>query len=154
MAMSGCGERTVDATQVEQEIGQQLSSATTQVKSVSCPEDVKSETGATFTCHAKLSGGGSADVQVAETQAPDDFSYRFKPGTVELSGASVDKAIERNLEAEGIPNAAVKCPSVIKVKPGTTTTCPVQGARGSGAVSFQFADASGSIEQSSVKTGP
>jgi hypothetical protein len=154
LAGAGCGETTVDATQVEQQIEQQLSTATTKVVSVSCPDDVKSETGAKFTCSAKLEGGGSADVQVVETQAPNQFTYSFKPGTVEISGATVDKAVEQDLAAQGIPNATVNCPSVIKVKPGTTVTCPVSGARGgAGTVSFQFSDASGSVDESSVETG-
>jgi hypothetical protein len=154
LAGAGCGETTVDATQVEQQIEQQLSTATTKVVSVSCPDDVKSETGAKFTCSAKLEGGGSADVQVVETQAPNQFTYSFKPGTVEISGATVDKAVEQDLAAQGIPNATVNCPSVIKVKPGTTVTCPVSGARGgAGSVSFQFSDASGSVDESSVETG-
>jgi hypothetical protein len=154
LAGAGCGETTVDATQVEQQIEQQLSTGTTKVVSVSCPDDVKSETGAKFTCSAKLSGGGSADVQVTETQAPDHFTYSFKPGTVKISGASVDQALEQDLAAQGFPNATVNCPSPIPVKPGTTTTCPVSGARGGvGTVSFQFSDASGSVEESSVETG-
>jgi uncharacterized protein DUF4333 len=154
LALAACGERTVDANHVEQQIEQHLSTATTQVTSVSCPQDVKSQTGATFTCQAKLSGGGSADVQVVETQAPNQFTYSFKPGTVKISGASVDKALEQDLHAKGIPNVTVNCPSVIPVKPGTTTTCPVSGAHASATVSFQFTDAAGSIDQSSVKTGP
>jgi Domain of unknown function (DUF4333) len=101
-------------------------------------------------------------VQVVETQAPNQFTYSFKPGTVTLSGASVDKALsgasvdkalEQDLHAKGIPNATVNCPSVIPVKPGTTTTCPVSGAHASATVSFQFTDASGSVDESSVKTG-
>jgi Domain of unknown function (DUF4333) len=154
LAGPGCGETTVDATQVEQQIEQQLSTGTTKVVSVSCPDDVKSQNGAKFTCSAKLEGGGSADVQVVETQAPNQFTYSFKPGTVEISGATVDEAVEQDLEAQGIPNATVNCPSVIKVKPGTTVTCPVSGARGgAGTVSFQFSDASGSVDESSVETG-
>ena len=156
--VTGCGDddgdRTVDANQVEQQIEQQLSTATTEVTSVSCPDDVQSETGAKFTCTAKLSGGGSADVEVTETQAPNQFSYAFKPGTVELSGASVDKALEQNLEAKGIPDTTVNCPDPVKVEAGTTVTCPVSGAGGGvGTVSFQFSDASGSIDESSVETG-
>jgi hypothetical protein len=154
LALVACGERTVDATQVEQQIEQQLSTATTKVTSVSCPDGVPSQTGTKFTCSAKLSGGGSADVQVVETQAPDHFTYSFKPGTVKISGAAVDKVIEQDLQAQGIPNATVNCPSVIPVKPNTTTSCPVTGARASATVSFQFTDASGSIDQSSVKTAP
>lgn len=151
----GSGERgrTVDASQVEQEIEQSLSGSTAQIKSVSCPDDVESETGAKFPCDAKLSGGGSAKVEVTQT-APNQFSYRFKPGTVELAGSSVDRAVEEELAASGIEGATVNCPDPVKVKTGTTVTCPVSGARGGAAtVSFEFSDDSGSIDESSVDAG-
>ena len=71
---------------------------------------------------------------------------------MKLAGASVDKALEQNLAEQGIPDATVDCPSTIEVKTGTTVTCPVSGARG-GAVTFEFSDASGSIDESSVDAG-
>jgi len=151
-ALGACGDDTVDAGKVEQGIEQDLSTATTTVSSVSCPDGVKNETGTTFTCKAKLSGGGSGDVAVKVTKAPDQFSYSFKPGTVVLAGASVDKQLEQGLAANGVANATVNCPATIKVKSGATVTCPVTGAGGRvGNVSFQFTDAAGSIESSSVK---
>ena len=102
---------TVDAAEIEQEIEQNLSSKTIDVKSVSCRDDV-------------------------------------------LSGAAVDEELERDLEAEGFPGATVDCPSEIKVKTGTTVTCPVAGAGGGVAsVSFEFSDAAGAIDETSVDTG-
>ena len=157
-ALAACGSdtssrKTVDASKLEQEIEQSLSTATAKVTSASCPSDIKNETGKTFTCHTKLKGGGSADVAVKITRAPNQFSYTFKPGTVVLAGASLDKALEKELAASGVANATVNCPSSVKVKSGSTVTCPVAGARGgAGSVSFQFSDAGGSIEGSSVKT--
>jgi hypothetical protein len=154
-----CGDdddkgRTVDATKVEQAIEKDLSTSTAEIQSVSCPDDEKSETGAKFTCSAKFDGGGSAKVTVTETQAPNQFTYEFKAGTVKLSGASVDKALEKDLAAGGAPDATVNCPSTIEVKTGTTVSCPVSGARGgSASVTFEFSDDSGSIDESSVDTG-
>lgn len=154
--MAGCGDDdpdTVDAAQIEQQIERSLSTATTQIKSVSCPDDVESETGAKFTCSAKLDGGGAAKVVVTQN-GPSQFSYSFKPGTVQLAGSTVDKALEQNLAASGIPNATVNCPDPVEVKTGTTVTCPVAGAQGGAAtISFQFTDDSGSIDESSVETG-
>ena len=151
-ALAACGDDTVDAGKVEHGIEQDLSTATTTVSSVSCPDGVKNETGATFTCKAKLSGGGSGDVTVKVTDAPNDFSYSFKPGTVVRAGATVDKQLEQALAASGAANATVNCPQTIKVTPGATVTCPVTSAGGRvGHVSFQFTDAAGSIEGSSVK---
>jgi hypothetical protein len=155
----GCGgddnnDSKVDADQVEQGIERELSTSTTEIKSVSCPDDVKSETGAKFTCSAKFDGGGSAKVAVTETRAPNEFTYEFKPGTVKLAGASVDEALEKDLAASGAPNATVDCPSVVEVKTGTTVSCPVSGARGGSAtVTFEFSDDAGSIDESSVDTG-
>ena len=155
--LASCGDdtssrETVDAGMLEQEIAQSLTTATTSVKSVSCPDDEENETGNSFTCRAKLSGGGSGDVAVKIERAPNQFSYSFKPGTVTLAGASVDKALEKDLAAGGAPNATVNCPAKVKVKPGTTVTCPVKSGGGGlgGSVSFEFSDAAGSIESSSV----
>jgi hypothetical protein len=157
--LGGCGDdddsasKTVDAGKVEQEIEQSLPAKTAKVTSVSCPDDAKNETGTKFTCRAKLSGGGSGDVAVTVTPSPSEFSYHFKPGTVVLAGASIDKALEQDLAANGAPNATVNCPAKITVKPDATVTCPVTGAGGgAGSVSFEFSDAVGSIEGSAVKT--
>lgn len=158
-AVAGCGDddepETVDANQIEQQIEQSLSTATTRIKSVSCPDGVESETGAKFTCNAKLNGGGSAKVEVTETQAPNEFSYGFQPGSVRLAGATVDGVLEQDLAASGFPDATVNCPDPVKVKAGTTVTCPVTGAQGAeGTISFEFTDDSGSIDESSLETGP
>jgi hypothetical protein len=152
-----CGDdnegSTVDANEVEQQIKQDLSTSTTEIQSVSCPDDVKSETGAKFTCSAKFEDGGSAKIAVTE-RAPNEFTYNLKPGTVKLAGGSVDKVLEEDLAAKGIANATVNCPSTIAVKTGTTVSCPVSGAGGgTGAVTFEFSDASGSIDESSVDAG-
>jgi hypothetical protein len=151
----GCGESdTVDANEVERQIEQNLSTATTQIESVSCPDDVKSETGAKFTCSAEFDAGGSAKVDVTETDAPNEFSYTFKAGTVTLAGASVEQALEDDLAAQGIANATVDCPSKVKVETGSTVTCQATGAGGGvGSVTFEFSDASGSIDSASVDTG-
>jgi hypothetical protein len=158
LVTASCGDdkkdSTVDAAKVEQGIEQNLSTSTAQIQSVSCPDDEKSETGAKFTCTAKFDGGGSAQVAVTETRAPNQFTYEFKPGTVKLPGSAVDKQLEQDLAASGAPNATVNCPSVVEVKPGTTVSCPVSGARGgSAAVTFEFSDDAGSIDESSVDTG-
>ena len=133
--MAGCGDDdpdTVDAAQIEQQIEQDLSSATTQIKSVSCPDDVESETGAKFTCSAKLSGGGSAKVEVTE-DGPEPVHYSFKPGTVELAGSTVDKDWSRTWPQAASRTRRSTAPIPSRSRPGTTVTCPVGGAQGGAA---------------------
>jgi hypothetical protein len=154
--VSGCGDeapQTIDADKLEQEVERSLSTGTTQVASVSCPGDVESKTGAKLTCSAKLEDGGSAKVQVTETQAPNQFSYAFKPGSVKLPGESVAAELEKDLAAQGVRDPEVACPETVAVKPGRTVTCTATSAAGAGNVTFEFADGSGSIEESSIETG-
>ena len=67
--IAGCGDDddpdTVDAAQSEQQIEQELSSAGDSDQVGVVPDDVKSETGAKFTCSGSVSGGGSAKVEGA-----------------------------------------------------------------------------------------
>jgi Domain of unknown function (DUF4333) len=88
--------------------------------------------------------------------APNSFTYQFKDGTMQIPGSTADAAIKKQLAAQGIPNAVVKCPSNIIVKVGTTVTCAVSSANGktNGSVTFTFSSANGTINPSSVKQTP
>jgi Domain of unknown function (DUF4333) len=149
----GCGDDTVDAGKVENGIEQQLSSATLKVASVSCPDDVKEEEGAKFTCDAKLEGGGKAKVQVTQTSNAGDFTYSFKPGTVRLTDNAVEPVLEQDLAAQGVPGTTVDCPDTIKVKAGETVTCTATGSGGrQGQLTFSFTGDDGTIDESSIDT--
>src|SRR3954449_12158359 len=96
---AGCGsDDTGDASKAEQGIeSSSLSTSTTRITSVSCPDDAKKEKGGTFACDVKLGGGGKAKVTVTQTSGHDTFSYAFKFGSVVLPGSTVDKAVEQDL---------------------------------------------------------
>jgi hypothetical protein len=148
----GCGSDSADAGKAEQGIESSLTNSTIKVTSASCPDDAKKQKGGTFTCDAKLGGGGSAKVTVTQTSDHNTFTYSFKPGSVQLPGATVDKAVEQSLAAKGIGGTTVKCPATVPVKTGQTVTCPVTGSGGrQGQVSFTFSDDSGTVDPSSVK---
>jgi hypothetical protein len=151
LAAVGCGSDTIDAGEVESGIEQSLSSATASVSGVSCPNDVEKEEGATFTCDAKLEGGGKAKVKVTQTSKGGDFTYAFKPGTVVLTDNTVEPALEKDLAASGLPETKIDCPDTIKVKEGEqvtcTATCP--GGRQS-ELTFTFSSADGTIDETSV----
>jgi hypothetical protein len=153
LATVGCGSDTIDAAEVEAGIKQSLSTATASVSSVSCPDDVKKEEGATLTCDAKLEGGGKAKVTVTQTSKGGDFTYSFKPGTVVLTDDAVEPALEQDLAASGLPDATVDCPDTIKVKEGEKVTCTATGAGGRHSqLTFTFSSADGTIDESSVNS--
>jgi hypothetical protein len=151
LATVGCGSDTIDAAEVEAGIEQSLLSATAPVSTVSCPNDVAKEEGATFTCNAKLEGGGKAKVKVTQTSKGGDFTYAFKPGTVVLTDDAVEPALEKDLTASGLPDTTVDCPDTIKVKEGERVTCTATGTGGrQSQLTFTFSSADGTIDESSV----
>jgi hypothetical protein len=122
------------------------------VSSVSCPDDVEKEEGATLTCDAKLEGGGKAKVKVTQTSKGGDFTYSFKSGTVVLTDDAVEPAIEKELAASGVAGTTVDCPDTIKVKEGEKVTCTATGSGGrQSELTFTFSSADGTIDESSVK---
>ena len=132
--VAACGSDTVDADKVEAGIEEELSSATAQIVSVSCPDDVEQKKGEKFTCDAKLEGGGKAEVEVTLTNDRGDATYAFKPGSVEVSGKAVASQLEKSLEASGVSGVQVTCPDLIKVADGQTATCDAQGSAFNGIV--------------------
>jgi len=150
-AAVGCGSDTIDAAEIEAGIQQSLSGATASVSTVSCPNDVEKEEGATFTCDAKLDGRGKAKVKVTQTSKGGDFTYAFKPGTVVLTDDAVEPALEKDLTAGGLPDTTVDCPDTIKVKEGEQVTCTATGSGGrQSELTFTFSSSDGTIDQSSV----
>ena len=151
LAAVGCGSDTVDADKVEAGIEQSLSTATAKVSGVTCPEDVEKKEGGTFTCDAKLEGGGKAKVKVTQTSNSGDYTYSFKPGTVVLTDNTLEPALEADLAASGVPGTKVDCPATVKVKTGETFTCTATGSAGrQSQLTFTFSSDDGTIEDSSV----
>jgi hypothetical protein len=144
---------TVDDAQVEQGIKDSLSTGSVKVTSAECPSDVQAKSGKTFTCHVSFSNGATGKATVTEI-SPNKFTYELKPGSVQVPGQVADTAVEKQLAAQGIPNATVDCPQNIIVKTGTTVSCNITGAQGAATstVTFTFSDAEGTVDPSSVST--
>ena len=152
LVAAGCGDKTVDSSAVEQGIEQQVKLAGTSVTDVKCPDNVKSETGATFQCSVSASNGATGKVKVTETSR-NHFQYAVVPGSVQVPGSVVEKGVEEQLTTQGVENATVNCPDNIIVKVGTTVTCNLTTANGGvGQVTFSFSSSSGTIDDSSVST--
>lgn len=142
---------TVDSSTVEQQIESQLSGPTTTITSVDCPSDVPKKKGDTFNCKAKIEGGGSATVVVTQVNGVNRYSYAFKPGTLKIPGSSVEPAVEKSLEAEGLDVTSVSCPDTIVVKPDSPVTCTAATASGA-EINVTFTISSdGEVDPSSVE---
>lgn len=143
---------TVNTAAVEEGIQSSLSTSGVKITSADCPSNIPSTVGHTFTCSVKLSNGGTGDVVVTQT-GRNSFTYQFKNGTVQIPGSSADATLEKQLAAQGLPNAVVNCPTTIIVKVGTTVTCAVSSANGkaNGSVTFTFSSDDGTVDPSSVQ---
>jgi hypothetical protein len=155
LAVSGCGggSATVNAAHVENAIKADLSTSSVNVTNVDCPSDVPVQKGATFTCSASLSNGGSGKVTVTQ-EGGNRYAYAFAPGSVQIPGTAAASSIEKSLAAQGAPAAKVTCPQTVIVKVGTTVTCNLSGAQGhaTGTVTFTFSEANGTVDPASVKS--
>lgn len=148
-----CGSETVDSAQVEQGIESELSTASVQVTSASCPSDVDKEKGDTFSCNVKLSNDAKGKATVTQGGA-NTFTYAFTPGSMTVPGSTVDATIEKSLAAQGAPNATVNCPETISIKVDSTVTCAVSGAQGvaNGSVTYTFSEENGTVDPESVES--
>jgi hypothetical protein len=144
---------TVDDARVEQGIKDSLSTGSAKVTSAKCPSDVQAKSGTTFACNVTFSNGATGKATVTQV-GPSKFTYELKPGSVQVPGEVADAAVEKQLAAQGIPNATVNCPQNIIVKVGTTVTCNISGAQGAATstVTFTFSSAEGTVDPSSVTT--
>lgn len=150
LVAAGCGSGTIDADEVEGEIEQQVSIATSEVASVSCPDDVEEEAGARFQCQAKLEGGGKAVVTVTQLDR-NEFRYEVKPGTLEIADDTLEPYLERELAEQGV-SAQVNCPELTPVAAGETTTCDVASAGGrQSTLTLTWQDDTGNVDTSTVE---
>jgi ferredoxin len=149
LAAAGCSTNTVDSSKVEQGIKDDLSESAN-VAGAKCPDDVKRENGATFTCDVKFESGATGKAEVTQTGSKT-FTYELQDGSVRLPGSAAAAQIESALGQQGVEDAAVHCPETIAVKLRTAVTCDVAGAT-TGKVVFAFSSQDGTIDPSSVKT--
>lgn len=77
VALSACGESTLDTGNIEDEIAPQLAQDTgTKDVGVSCPDDIEAKKGEEFECDVTAPGGVEAKVTV--TQEDDDGNVTWE----------------------------------------------------------------------------
>ena len=87
-AVAGCGERTVDAAELEDQLTTQYETVSGGgISSVSCPDDVPAEVDETFDCDAEFDDGSSLTVQGTITAVEGD-SYEAEFEFTDVTGPS------------------------------------------------------------------
>jgi len=77
LALAACGSDTLDAAEVESEIGPMVEDQTgTRDVDIACPDDVEAEEGAVFECDVTAAGGVEAKLRV--TQEDDEGNVRWE----------------------------------------------------------------------------
>jgi hypothetical protein len=78
LALSACGESTLDTGNIEDEIAPQLAEEYgTKDADVSCPDDIEAKEGEEFDCDVTAPGGVEAKVTV--TQEDDEGNVTWEP---------------------------------------------------------------------------
>ena len=71
---AGCGEQTLDASELEQELSRQLGAQAGQTpRSVACPDNVKAQRGKRFDCTLTAKNGDRVRVEVLLTNDEGGF---------------------------------------------------------------------------------
>src|SRR3982750_4505089 len=119
LAATGCGERQIDVAKsakliqraVEEQVG-------ADVKSISCPDEVKVQAKATFTCQVDGRDGTKGTATVTQTDGK---------GTISVAAPFLHKdEAEQSIRSElrkRAPRATVVCPDIIVVKTGGRFRC-------------------------------
>ena len=77
-ALAGCGEKTLDVSQIEEQITPEVESQTgAKDVQVDCPDDVEAEKGGTFECDLSAQGGIEASVNVTQEDDEGNVSWEL-----------------------------------------------------------------------------
>ncbi len=119
LAVAGCGEQRIDveksAKLIQSAVEDQVGS---DVKAIKCPEEVKVEAKATFTCAVTGRDGTTGTATVTQTDGK---------GTIRVAAPFLHKdeaelSIQSDLRRRA-PRATVVCPDIIIVKAGGKFEC-------------------------------
>ncbi|MDQ4024887.1 MAG: DUF4333 domain-containing protein [Actinomycetota bacterium] len=123
LALAGCGEDTLDAGRAERFVrGVVVEKIGARVGSVVCPEGLRTEAGATFTCSVVGTDGSRGRVDVR--QRDDDENIQVDAPLLHVREAETVIAgqMSRRLEA----GAEVVCQEIVVVRRGERFSCTVR----------------------------
>lgn len=121
LVLASCGESTIDAEKGERFIrGVVTEQVQARVGTVTCPDDVQTKKGTTFTCSVAGVDGSKGDVLV--TQRDEDGNVNVSAPFLHVREAEAVMAdqIAKQVKVDGV---TIKCPEIIVVKKGGRFEC-------------------------------
>lgn len=139
--LAACGESTIDAEKGERFIREVVTEqVAARVRTVSCPDDVETKKGATFTCSVTGMDGSRGDVLVR--QRDDDGNVTVDAPFLHVREAETVMAeqIAKEIKAEDVK---VACPEIVVVKKDALFTCRATSEEKEREVSARLTDEQG-----------
>ena len=120
LVAAGCGEKTVDTGEAEEEISDKVFERTKVRVDVSCPDDMKAKKGETYRCELEEDG---EKLGVLITMTDDDGGFKSEQL---LSAADAEKKISDSLFEQRKVRVDVSCPDDMKATQGETYRCELE----------------------------
>ena len=141
LALSSCGTTRIDAGKSERFIRSVVSGQVgARVASVTCPENVDVEKGATFTCAVRGTDGSKGSVEV--TQKDDDGNVQVDAPFLHVREAEAVMAKELGRQVDEA-SLTIACPEIIVVRKDRRFECTATAAGKSREVAARLIDDAG-----------
>jgi len=142
LALAGCGETTIDAGKGETFIrGVVTKQIGAKVRSVSCPDDIKTEKGGRFTCQVTGTDGSEGGVNVR--QSDDEGNVRVDAPFLRVRDA--EQVIDEQITQRGKTTTTIACPEIIVVAKGERFDCTAKLGGKNRKVAVMLTDAKGTF---------
>ncbi|GAY10153.1 DUF4333 domain-containing protein [Pseudonocardia sp. N23] len=123
LGLSACGV-TVAKNDLAQSVTAKLSEQQVDAKSMTCPEDLKGEKGASVTCQYTTADGQPVDVVVTvDTVDGSTVNYTAKPKARALVPAVLAKSVTSDLAKQNVQTSDLTCPSELAPQNGQSIEC-------------------------------
>src|SRR4051794_6804538 len=122
---AGCGDATIDRSDVESGIRHRFAAHGVRLHDVTCPDHTKAEAGASLTCTARNAPGTKLIIGGLVTRVDgDQASFHFQAAHGVASGATMGRQVQALLERKvGQRARGMTCPSRIRIPTTPAVTC-------------------------------
>ncbi|AEA27505.1 hypothetical protein Psed_5371 [Pseudonocardia dioxanivorans CB1190] len=123
LGLSACGV-SVAKEDLAQSVTAKLAEQKVEAAGMTCPENLKGETGASVTCQYTTAAGQPVDVVVSVTSVDGStVNYTAQPKARPLLPAVVAKSVTADLAKQNVEAKDLQCPSELPAQQGASIEC-------------------------------